>query len=643
MSPQRYYRVYRDSVLAHFHFRATPRQPNFVRCEFSDDDVQLEGWLGKRGTFSRSWKLRYFLLRRDRSSLVCLRDRASLVQVCEEFIDRHTSVLAEDSPNPQQFQFLVLNRSRQLRLNAVDAATRAAWLSAISELIVRSRASFFAGDESEANVSVRSRTFRRMQHAASLDFDDDLVASGYNAGTGTGPSTFFHSSMSFGPGTNGGANMMKKKTRRRAWRPYKLVAATMHSRLDTDRLRRFDYFERFRKDLRARIETVDTFVNRNIDILEENLEAAEQLLSSAVASVPTQDIAQLRRDVADALEAFDNTVETTLAAEHANVLSCNRLARDLYLLAKRLNELVLSFAPPVAQATVKKVLVESPTKRRIPDDWFTDPRDYTKPPPTTQRSSTSALASASSRSASTLSTSTATRGPNARTDRPSVAKSVPDTKALSTSRRTSNSDQASRYSTTTTSSALATSEPIRIKAYVEMPSVVNDGHFELPSGVNDYVIQVHDKDLGALIGFTLCSKAYVDELESHFDHTIDIAKELAVEERTPFVRVEPTASSTHNAAVSMRVSKRRRALYLSKMRSTDVQHTDMKFAYDVNATTHSIRCVTFFAAQFHALRALQEPGNLQFLNSIAESRRWDTSGGKSGAFFSMVRCIAMSS
>lgn len=623
--PKRFYRVYRDSMLSLFHLRATPRgRANFIRFEFSEDDVQKEGWLGQRGTFSRSWKLRYFLLRLDRSSLVCLRDRASLVQVYEEFIDRHTSVILEESANPQQFQFLVINRERQLRLNAADRTARTEWISAISELIVRSRASFFAGDESEGTMSVRSRTFRRMTTPVYTDNDDDASQSGYFTGINQGAAA---------GGDNGEA---RRKKRRKAWRAYKLVSATMQSRHDTDRLRRFDYFERFRKDIRKQIEVVDVFVSSNIDILEENLEAAEQLLSSAVAGVPKKDIAQLRLEAKESLRSFVDRVNDQLALEHANVLTCNALSRDLYLLVKRLHELILSFAPPVAQqATIKKITVESlSNRRRIPEDWFIEPKDYEKKESAASSSSVSQQSdrSVASDRESTQSTVNTSAG---KSEKSSLSKSLMEIKA-SGGRRTTVTES-SRLSVL--SNALSGSDPIRIKPYVEMPVTLSEGHFDLPSGVNDFVVKVHDKDLGSLICFTLCSKAYVAELEAHFGNEVDIAKELAVEERLSFQRPSVTGGGDVDTppTINRQVPQEKRTRYLEKMRASDVQHTDLKFSYDTRTNTHAIRCLTFFAAQFHALRALTEPGNLQFLNSVAESRRWDTTGGKSGAFFSMVR------
>ncbi|KAF4319733.1 hypothetical protein BBO99_00003495 [Phytophthora kernoviae] len=88
------------------------------------EDIQKEGWLGVKGSLSRSWKLRYFLLRWDSSSLVCLRDRASMVQVCEELIDKHTTLMVEQSSKPRQFRFSVCNGERTLILNAVDGTSR---------------------------------------------------------------------------------------------------------------------------------------------------------------------------------------------------------------------------------------------------------------------------------------------------------------------------------------------------------------------------------------------------------------------------------------------------------------------------------------------------------------------------------------
>ncbi|KAF1328339.1 Phosphatidylinositol-4-phosphate-5-kinase, partial [Globisporangium splendens] len=607
LSTKRYYRVYRDSLMSYFQFRSTLSQlANFEKVQFTDDDIQKEGWLGVRGRFSRSWKLRYFLLRLDRSSLVCLRDRASLVQIYEEPINRHTSAIVEESTNPQQLQFLVINGDRQIRLNAVDVQTRSAWLTAISELIVRSRASFFAGDESEGNTSTRSRTFRRLRNASLLTDDDAGSASGYFPKNG-------------GANSHHGGAGGTRKTRRKAWRPYKLVSATMHYRPDTDRLRRYEYFERFRKDIRKRIGEVASLVSSNIDILEENLEAAEQLLSSAVVSVPTRDIEQLRVDTNELLREFEEKVNATLDSEYSDVLSCNGLSRDLYLLAKRLNELILSFAPPAAQATIKKVIIESPTKRRIPEDWFTEPKDYEKKPSTVNIQNDGGVKVVSSQSA--------TAG-KAESLSSFISKSSSQDLKWTNSRRSV--AESSRVSTT--SNAISGAEPIKIRPYVELPPTLCEGHFDLPAGVNDFAVKVHDKDLGSLIGFTLCSKAYVEELESHYGNSVNIAKELVAEKRN-LVRCDPSTST--NSFIWNRLPSEKRNRYLDKMRSNDVQHTDMKFSYESSGSSHSIRCVAFFAAQFHALRALTEPGNLQFLNSIAESRRWDTTGGKSGAFFSL--------
>ncbi|RLN70048.1 hypothetical protein BBJ29_004490 [Phytophthora kernoviae] len=190
-----------------------------------------------------------------------------------------------------------------------------------------------------------------------------------------------------------------------------------------------------------------------------------------------------------------------------------------------------------------------------------------------------------------------------------------------------------------------------------MPAALREGHFDLPDGINGYVVKIRDKDIGSLIGYTLCSAAYIDQLEAHFGNKVNITEELRAYENngvsevsapsppkseevpesgtTATAKLPPTSNATTNTSSTV-VADKKQVTYLSKLRSSDLQHTDMKFSYAVGSSNHEFRCVAYFASQFHALRALTVPGNVDFLNSIIESKRWDTTGGKSGAFFSMT-------
>lgn len=592
---KRFYRMYRDPIFSQLYCSsdATQQPSHFIRVEFSDDDIQREGWLGQRGSFSRSWKLRYFLLRSDSSSLVCLRDRASMVQVSETFIDRHTSVLIDESPNPHQFQFLVISNSHKLRLNAVDSSSRSLWLSAISELIVRSRASFFAGDDSDGNLT---RTLRRI-HSSFAMTDDGIVR----------PSS----------SSNLLAGVDVKKLRRRAWRPYKLVSSTMALKEDHDQgiSLEDESLRVFEQEIQAMIELIRTHVMQNIDILEENLEAAEEFLSSAVVSVPTEQLAELRRDTHESLEGFRSRLKAFLSAPERGLwLRRNAVKKELYMEAKQLHERVLSFMPPVAQATIKKKAgpTSSAPTRRIPDDWFTGPVPLTQSPPSSDE------------------------------DQSEFKVVNVDSPALSSfhdkqrSRRSSSTGDTTRITGSRASAATTVLDPIKVKSYHNLPSALVDGWFELPNGVNDYAVKMHEKDLGSLIAYSLSSKTYCEDLAALFGNSIDVAKDLQHEESQCSRKWMASLNEPEATIPDSVCPLQRRQQYLDKLRSYDLQKTEMKLFVESNGSSQEMRCISYCAAQFHALRALIAPGNLGFLDSISESKRWETTGGKSGAFFSMV-------
>jgi len=495
---KRYYRVYRDALKAYFQVGSTKRPANFVRVDFTDDDIQKEGWLGVRGTLSRSWKLRYFLLRWDSSSLVCLRDRASMVQVSEELIDRHTTLLVEEASKPRQFQFSVCNGERTLRLNAVDGTSRASWISALSEMIVRSRASFFAADESES--STRSRSFRRMR--SSTEEDGSIVSA----------------SMANEMGRESSGS--KQKHNRAAWRPYKFIASTMQSKRKTDESCRQDYVTQFTESLKAKIEMAAAFVSENIDILEENLYTAQEFLPSTVPSVPKKEIQRLRSEGDTSIQAFRVGAMVTLESSHTSVLGCNMLLKELFLLVCRLRENVISLAPSQEHATIKKIVSESPTKRRIPLDWFTEGAPSEKDQQQPSLSEESALSSSTSNSTVGKLELSYTSGSSLEMKRHnSLVISRHDKRSMSV-------PETNRSPVSYNSHGLHASDAIKVKPYTEVPAPLREGHFDLPDGINGYVVKVHDKDIGSLIGYTLCSPAYIDQLEAHFEKKVNIADEL---------------------------------------------------------------------------------------------------------------------
>ncbi|KAJ8568996.1 hypothetical protein ON010_g6263 [Phytophthora cinnamomi] len=453
---------------------------------------------------------------------------------------------------------------------------------------------------------------------------------------------------------NGESNDAKKKHSRGAWRPYKFISSTMQSKRKTDETCRRDYVKQFSEVLNSKIEMASAYISENIDILEENLCTAQEFLPSTVPSVPKKEIARLRTEASATIQTFRVGAEATLGSDRTSVLGCNMLLKELYLLVRRLQENVILLAPSQEHATIKKIMAESPTKRRIPLDWFTEGPPIEKEHQQPSLSEDSALSTSTSNSTVGKLELSYTSGSSLEMKRPnSLIVARHDKRSLSV-------PESNRSSSTPVSHyghSLHASEGIRIKPYTEIPAALREGHFDLPDGINGYVVKVHDKDIGSLIGYTLCSTAYIDQLEAHFEKKVNIAEELHASETMgisevfapsplkseEIPEVGPTtkgdvspSSNASTTATSVTVVDKKKTIYLSKLRSTDLQHTSMKFSYAVGSTHHEFRCVAYFAAQFHALRALAAPGNVEFLNSIIESKRWDTRGGKSGAFFSMT-------
>ncbi|GLD99374.1 hypothetical protein PINS_up008093 [Pythium insidiosum] len=606
---KRYYRVYRSSLFHHFRLDSTPALSQFVKTEFADEDIEKEGWLGQRGSFSRTWKLRYFILRRDTSSLVCLRDRASLVQISEAPIDRHTSLLTEESPNDHQFQFLVINGQHKLRLNAVDATSRAAWLSSLSELIVLKRASFLATEDNEGSVhgGTSDRGFRNtLRRMASSRTDDGLEW--YTPVT---TASITESKLGATTGTPGCTwNVVK---RRRVWRPYRLVSSTMLRKDDVDRLSRKTYLEAFELDFTNLLGVAKSFLKENLEVLEGNLFASEALFTAVVAKVPENEIKRLIHDVDDCMQAIEDRFRRLLESSTANVLQCNMLRRLLFVETKRMNDTIKSFDPPATQLTVKRKTTETASARRIPTDWYIEPV-VAKEVPRIPIHVVVTRESSGSSTANDLSV----RFP----DRPGRRKRNSDASVADSSRTSVSSGILS-------SLTVGSNDRLLPRGYQEFPQALCEGHLELPSGVNDYVVLIHERDLGALIAFTLCSHEYAKMLESHFGGNLKLDEELSKEEST-------TGEDPGVAEDGQNMSNPTERIYLEKLRSNDVQHTEVKFSCEIKGAKHDFRCVSFFAAQFHSLRALLGRGNTNFLCSIAQSRRWEASGGKSGAFFSMT-------
>lgn len=105
--------------------------------QFSDSDIVYSGYLVKQGSFWKTWRRRYFILRRDVPVLSYYDSAEELTKLGEITVDGTTSV----RPTPREgfpFQFVVEHDARKLTLVAEQGKPSTdAWISHIQQMIQR--------------------------------------------------------------------------------------------------------------------------------------------------------------------------------------------------------------------------------------------------------------------------------------------------------------------------------------------------------------------------------------------------------------------------------------------------------------------------------------------------------------------------
>ncbi|CAI5745356.1 unnamed protein product [Peronospora destructor] len=105
--------------------------------QFSDADIITSGYLVKKGSFWKSWRRRFFILRRDRPVLCYYTSAEELAKLGEIAIDENTKV----KPAPKDgfpFRFTIENERRKLTLFAEQGEeSMKAWISCINGCITQ--------------------------------------------------------------------------------------------------------------------------------------------------------------------------------------------------------------------------------------------------------------------------------------------------------------------------------------------------------------------------------------------------------------------------------------------------------------------------------------------------------------------------
>ena len=555
--------ISRDSAFSHIFHGRSADTTSFLHLEFDSNDIVKEGWLGKRGSYRKNWRMRYFILRRDTNSLIYLKDRKHLVQLGEVYINGHTSVVAEPGENSQQSVFVVLNADRHFRLSASDAAARSEWMSAISEMIVQCRDSFLETDETTEDMGEECK-----------------------------------------PGM--------------VWRPYELSCSTSHRKVShTLRFYQTLHVEFLTDLVDICIETRDSVLS-NIDSLEGSIRETVAKTSTQLTTKMLHELESLRKKVIVSSKEHERRIQSALTSPVECLFITNRLKRDLYIEAKQW----IDYLVTRAQVTLKPVQKTSP-KGRIPLQWFDTscelPRDLKRPNLKSSRSLNSQVSDSDD-------------------DSTSEGEKQPRQHSISSISASLNASLNSAFRPSFDSVMMMNAKVVgafgkkkkrpnsagKIRGGVpdvgiELPCRLTAGHPELPLGLGNLVVLVQDKDYGSVIAFTLCSKAYAYELQTQHPH-LEISFGFMQERNMKSAPMELKGRSIPE--------------HLGILRSNAPRHIDLDFAYDSGPTKHYVRSVAFFASQFHALRHLIYPGNLGYLESLANCRIFTAKGGKSGAGFS---------
>lgn len=160
--------------------------------------------------------------------------------------------------------------------------------------------------------------------------------------------------------------------------------------------------------------------------------------------------------------------------------------------------------------------------------------------------------------------------------------------------------------------------------YLALPKRLLEWHPSLPAGVNNKVVLVNAAQPTSVVAYSLFSKEYAKCVNDYIRCDARSAKPVnGAAAETPSCGVgEP--DSTTNMLRILRSSTR-----------TNVDHSFVDEDQFHSATRFS--CKSYYAMQFHALRALYYGGDRNYVESLCECQQWNAAGGKSGAGFLKTR------
>lgn len=399
------------------------------------------------------------------------------------------------------------------------------------------------------------------------------------------------------------------------WKPYKIRFVIPSFNVDYDTTT-----YRFNNNLdSAYVENLKSIVNETMSSITTSAKALDESIRETVARTYTQlteptlrELRNLEQKVEISGKDFLLRIDAIDLENQKSILLANGIQRDLYVVAKRFLDAVVA----LAQITLKPAQKQSP-KGKIPFQFLDSSssllpsldlevpspqshRPYSRTRTTSQDDFNVGTSAISSKDSSQNSIALTYRSTDI------------STKSLNAEATTSTGLQKLRRSL---GMLIHPSQTHSSHMGFELPDSLMQGNPQLLPGIHNFVLPVHADNLGSIVAYMLCSGDYM--------HCIDA--------QYPSIKVK---DMYFDEAHRNQSSNARHSDCLKGLTSSIQSNIKTEICFDCKQVRQHFSCTSYFSTQFHCLRHLSGHFNVSYIESLASSKSWDTSGGKSGAGFS---------
>ncbi|CAL9060101.1 putative 1-phosphatidylinositol-3-phosphate 5-kinase FAB1C [Musa acuminata AAA Group] len=172
--------------------------------------------------------------------------------------------------------------------------------------------------------------------------------------------------------------------------------------------------------------------------------------------------------------------------------------------------------------------------------------------------------------------------------------------------------------------------PLRISSSLE--KIAEGARLLLPqNALDDIVVAVYDDEPTSIISYAITSQEYNDYIVPSLDETVS----CMLRKGSSVVNIVGAATQQSNLQFHSDVGPDEPQL--SRVNPLDPKETHFRISFDddysipSDKAKFSVTC--YFAKQFHALRKICCPSELDYIRSLSRCKRWSAQGGKSNVYF----------